>query len=50
MLCHALLLLYTLQNKNEVKKAVLKTGLYVVEQTGDTMKINVPEGFKPKEW
>jgi hypothetical protein len=36
--------------ENSVKKATLKAGLYVIEQTGDTVKINVPEGFKPKEW
>jgi Holliday junction resolvase-like predicted endonuclease len=33
-----------------VKKSVLEAGFYVVEQTGDTVKINVPGGFKPKEW
>jgi hypothetical protein len=36
--------------ENKVKEAVLEAGFYVVEQSGDTMKINVPEGFKPKEW
>jgi hypothetical protein len=36
--------------KDLVKKAVLEAGLYVIEQAGDTMKIDVPEGFKPKEW
>jgi hypothetical protein len=36
--------------QDEVKSAVLKAGFYVIEQTGDTVKINVPEGFKPKEW
>jgi hypothetical protein len=35
---------------DEVKSVALKTGFYVIEQTGDTMKINVPEGFKPREW
>jgi hypothetical protein len=33
-----------------VKKAVLKAGFYVIEQAGDTMKIDVPEGFKPRSW
>jgi hypothetical protein len=33
-----------------VKKAVLEAGFYVIEQAGDTVKINVPEGFEPKEW
>jgi hypothetical protein len=36
--------------QDSVKKAVLKAGFYVIEQAGDTVKINVPEGFKPKEW
>jgi hypothetical protein len=36
--------------EDKVKEAVLEAGFYVVEQSGDTMKINVPEGFKPKEW
>jgi dsDNA-specific endonuclease/ATPase MutS2 len=35
---------------DQVKAAVLEAGFYVIEQTGDTVKINVPEGFKPKEW
>jgi hypothetical protein len=33
-----------------VKNAALKAGFYVIEQTGDTVKINVPEEFNPKEW
>jgi hypothetical protein len=36
--------------QDEVKRAVLKAGLYVITQSGDTMKIDIPEGFKPKEW
>ena len=32
------------------KKATLEAGLYVLEQSGDTMKIEVPEGFIPREW
>jgi hypothetical protein len=36
--------------QDSVKKAVLKAGFYVIEQAGDTVNINVPEGFKPKEW
>jgi hypothetical protein len=35
---------------DSVKSAVLKAGFYVIEQTGDTVKIDVPEGFKPREW
>jgi hypothetical protein len=34
----------------EVKKAVIEAGMYVIEQSGDTMRINIPEGFKPREW
>jgi predicted AAA+ superfamily ATPase len=33
-----------------LKAAVAEAGLYVIEQTGDTMQINVPEGFRPREW
>ena len=32
------------------KKAVLEAGLYVIEQSGDTMKIEVPQDFIPREW
>ncbi|MCL2232051.1 MAG: cell envelope integrity protein TolA [Treponema sp.] len=34
----------------EEKKAVVEAGLYVVEQSGDTMRIDVPDGFVPREW
>ena len=27
-----------------------KAGFFVIEQTGDTVKITIPEGFKPREW
>ena len=33
-----------------VKMAVIKAGLYVIEQSGDTMKIEVPDGFVPRKW
>jgi hypothetical protein len=33
-----------------VKPFALKNGVYVLEQTGDTVCIDVPEGFRPKEW
>ena len=32
------------------KEAILNAGFYVLEQTGDTMRICMPEGFKPREW
>ncbi|MCL2319672.1 MAG: hypothetical protein FWC45_06275, partial [Treponema sp.] len=28
----------------------LQKGFYVIEQTGDTVRIEIPEGFKPREW
>jgi len=34
----------------EEKKATAEAGLYVVEQSGDTMKIDVPDDFVPREW
>ncbi|MDR3173567.1 MAG: hypothetical protein LBU19_04890 [Treponema sp.] len=33
-----------------VMEAALAAGLYVIEQSGDTMKIRVPKGFIPREW
>ena len=33
-----------------VKKATIEAGLYVIEQSGDTMKIDVPDGFVPRRW
>jgi RecB family endonuclease NucS len=32
------------------KKATARAGLYVIQQSGDTMKIDLPEGFSPREW
>ena len=32
------------------KNATLKAGMYVIEQSGYTMKIDVPQGFVPREW
>jgi hypothetical protein len=34
----------------QVRDYALKTGFYVIEQTGDTVKICIPEGFTPREW
>ena len=34
----------------EVKKLSLDAGLYVIEQSGDTMQIDIPDGFIPREW
>jgi len=36
--------------EDDVKKAVREAGLYVIEQSGDTMKIDMPEDFIPREW
>jgi hypothetical protein len=33
-----------------VKSFALKNGFYVLQQAGDTVKIDIPEGFTPKEW
>jgi hypothetical protein len=35
---------------DSVKNAIMEAGFYIIEQTGDTVMINVPAGFKPKEW
>ena len=35
---------------NEVRNCIIKNGFYAIEQTGDTVKINVPESFKPRRW
>jgi len=35
---------------NEVRNYSHKAGFYVIEQTGETVKINIPENFKPREW
>ena len=34
----------------DVRRSILKSGFYVVEQAGDTMKISVPQGFVPRKW
>ena len=36
--------------KKGVKEAIIAAGFYVLEQSGDTMEIYIPEGFKPSEW
>jgi len=33
-----------------IKEMALAEGFYVLEQSGDTMKMDLPEDFKPKEW
>jgi hypothetical protein len=34
----------------EVREAALQVGFYVLVQSGDTMKLEIPEGFKPREF
>ena len=35
---------------DDVREYVIKKGFYPIEQSGDTMKISVPEGFAPRDW
>ena len=32
------------------KKATINAGFYVLEQSGDTMKMDIPDNFVPREW
>jgi len=34
----------------DAKKATREAGLFAIEQSGDTMRIDAPEGFVPREW
>jgi hypothetical protein len=33
-----------------VRNYALNAGFYVIVQTGDTVKIDVPAGFSPRQW
>ena len=33
-----------------IRDCIVKNGFYAVEQSGDTMMINVPDNFKPRHW
>jgi hypothetical protein len=35
---------------DQVKRYAIKSGFFVIEQSGDTVKIDASDGFKPKEW
>ena len=35
---------------DELRKQILRSGFYAIEQTGDTVKIAAPEGFTPRDW
>jgi predicted AAA+ superfamily ATPase len=32
------------------RRYILKNGFYLIEQTGDTVQITIPEGFKARDW
>jgi hypothetical protein len=34
----------------EAKRAAIKAGFYVLVQSSDTMKIDIPQNFVPREW
>jgi hypothetical protein len=36
--------------EDSVKAIVLETGFYAIVQSGDTLKIEAPEGFTPRVW
>ena len=33
-----------------LREEILQQGFYLIEQTGDTVQITIPEGFTPREW
>ena len=35
---------------DSIRAYILKKGFYLIEQTGDTVKINIPNGFIAREW
>jgi hypothetical protein len=35
---------------DNVREYALKTGFFVISQSGDTMNIDVPKGFEPRAW
>jgi hypothetical protein len=36
--------------RKDARDYAIKNGFYVIEQSGDTVKIEMPKGFKPKTW
>jgi hypothetical protein len=34
----------------DVRRYILENGFYVIEQTGDTVQITIPDGFKARDW
>jgi hypothetical protein len=35
---------------DDVRRYILQNGFYVIEQTGDTVQITIPKGFKARDW
>jgi hypothetical protein len=35
---------------DDARQYARKAGLYVIEQSGDTMKLEIPKGFVPRDW
>jgi hypothetical protein len=35
---------------DDIKTFAVRSGFFVLEQSGDTVRISVPEGFRPREW
>ena len=35
---------------DSVRRRIQKNGFYAIEQTGDTVMINIPEGWTPRQW
>jgi hypothetical protein len=36
--------------KKDARDHAVRSGFYVIEQSGDTVKIEMPVGFTPKAW
>ena len=36
--------------RESLRAYILKQGFYLIEQAGDTVRINIPEGFKARDW
>jgi len=34
----------------QTRRYAQKAGFYLIEQSGDTMRLDIPEGFVPREW
>ena len=34
----------------DMRDYIIQTGFYLIEQTGDTVKLTIPEGFTPRVW